>query len=253
MRCPRCGATTKLANDVRAEAVADGAELRRIRVCGGAEHHRFVTHERPEVGSVRKQSGGVEDFDRSKLTRGLLAAINKRPVDHKAIHAFVDEIAAEVGSAGELETQYIGEQALALLQKLDDVAYVRFLSVYREFDSLDQFRQEIARLKPSVLVHKSRGKTEPFDRAKLLNGLLRAANRRENVKYSDLEGIVDRISTEAAARSVVSSSEIGEQAMQGLRDLDEVAYIRFASVYRNFDSVDDFLTALGDLRNTHAG
>lgn len=248
MRCPNCGAATKLASDARTEAVANGREVRRTRICGGAERHRFVTHERAEIGSVRKQTGATEDFDRSKLTRGLLAAVNKRPVDHKSIHAFVDEIATAVAGAGELEAKYIGERALGLLQELDDVAYVRFLSVYREFDSLDQFRDEIARLKPSVLVHKSRGKTEAFDRGKLLNGLLRAANRRERVNYGDLEAIVDSIGAQAAKKGVISSAEIGLQAMQGLRELDEVAYIRFASVYRNFDSVDDFLRALSDLR-----
>lgn len=246
MHCPRCGALTKV-EGAKASAVADGKELRRTRVCEGSQHHRFDTYERAQIGSVRKDSGAIEDFDPGKLERGLLAAINKRPVDRARISAFVDEISAEVAAENILDTKYIGERALALLNELDDVAYIRFLSVYRDFGSLTQFRDELARLRPSLQVHKANGQLQPFDRTKLLNGLLRATNRRP-VSYEQVEAVVEDITSQAPAKGVISSADIGQQAMAALRDLDVVAYIRFASVYRNFASVNDFLQALEDLR-----
>lgn len=248
MRCPKCGAQTKVEGN-KPTSVDGGKELRRIRICEGLQHHRFDTYERAPIGVVRKENGSIEDYDRTKLERGLLAAINKRPVDRGRITAFLDEISAEVATTDVVETQYIGERALRLLGELDDVSYIRFLSVYREFGSLTQFRDELARLKPSLQVHKSSGRVEPFDRAKLLEGLLRATNRR-NVDYSQLEAIVEDISKGAGLTGVISSAEIGQRAMFALKELDAVAYIRFASVYRNFVSVEDFLDALADL-NAH--
>jgi transcriptional repressor NrdR len=176
-----------------------------------------------------------------------LVAINKRPVNKQEITEFVDAITAEVIDKGEIRAKYIGERALTLLHKLDDVAYVRFLSVYRDFGTLAQFRDEIARLTPSLRVHKKGGRVEPFDRSKLREGLLRATSGRR-VPFERLEDIVEEIASRPWPSSVVSSSEIGQHALESLSALDEVAYIRFASVYRNFNSVDDFLAALTELK-----
>jgi transcriptional repressor NrdR len=247
LRCPRCGAFTRIEGK-KAEVVADGRELRRKRVCEGREQHRFDTYERAQTGLIRKESGSLEDFDRGKLERGLRVAVNKRPVDQAVVTRFIDDISNEVKEHGTLESHYVGDRCLAFLREHDDVAYIRFLSVYREFGSLTQFRDEIARLDSSLSVQKSKGRIEPFDRAKLLRGLTRAVNRR-NIPYERLEEIVAGIVDSASPSGVISSAEIGDGALRALRELDVVAYIRFASVYRDFDSVEDFLTAFTELKS----
>lgn len=225
--------------------ISEGTELRRTRVCSGKEAHRFHTYERAQRGSVRKGSGAIEPFDRGKLERGLMTAVSKRPVDSARITAFIDDVSDKAVAQGIIDSKFIGELALALLRELDDVSYVRFLSVYRDFGSLTEFRDEIARLRPSLQVHKRSGRLEPFDRSKALAGLGHATNRRR-MDYRQLEAIVDGIVMGAEA-AVISSADVGRLAMQALRPLDEVAYIRFASVYYDFNSADDFVEALARL------
>lgn len=244
--CPHCGATTRV-EPKNGKVISDGRAVRRTRVCSGRIRHNFATYERAETGLVRKQSGSTEDFDRSKLERGLLVAVNKRPVDHSAVRALVEAVADEVKQEGPLDSQYIGDRCLAFLRSQDDVAYIRYLSVYREFGSLTQFRDEIARLDASLTVQKSKGDIEPFDRTKLLRGLQRAVNRR-SIPYQQLDEIVNAIAASASDSGMLTSSDIGEQALAALRELDVVAYVRFASVYRDFGSIDDFLAELHALK-----
>lgn len=103
-----------------------------------------------------------------------------------------------------------------------------------------------------LYIRKRRGGREPFDRAKLLAGLERAAIKRP-VEREQLEAVVDRIVAELRARGgEPSADEVGELALRGLRDLDAVAYVRFASVYRNFQDIDEFYEELRDLQARRA-
>lgn len=94
IQCPTCGAVSTIEGR---QEISKGRELRRVRVCGGLKAHRFDTYERAQIGTVRKGTGAIEDFDRRKLERGLMTAISKRPVDRSRITAFIDEISADVG------------------------------------------------------------------------------------------------------------------------------------------------------------
>jgi transcriptional repressor NrdR len=125
-----------------------GTALRRRRACSSCDK-RFTTYERYERGPlfVCKRTGDRQPFDREKLLGGLLRAAHKRPVDPASMEALVDQIAAEAEAAGgELRTDRIGELALRGLRRLDPVAYIRFASVYNDFDDLDQFEAELHRL-----------------------------------------------------------------------------------------------------------
>ncbi|MBS4912611.1 MAG: transcriptional regulator NrdR [Veillonella sp.] len=100
-----------------------------------------------------------------------------------------------------------------------------------------------------IMVIKSRGNYEMFDRGKLLNGLLRSCNKR-NIPREVLENVVKNVedAIRNRAKQEIKSSEIGDLVLAELKDIDEVAYVRFASVYRNFDDVQAFVAVLEDLR-----
>lgn len=146
MLCPLCRSTTTRVVDSRLTEPGDA--IRRRRECGGCGG-RFTTYERAEgaVLTVRKRDGRVEDFDRDKLLRGLLRAATKRPLPVPALEAVVESIAAEAGRAGgRIEAERVGEMALRALIATDRVAAIRFASVYRNFEDLDEFDAELRRL-----------------------------------------------------------------------------------------------------------
>ena len=118
---------------------------RRCRSCG----RRFTTYERYDEGplQIRKRDGSRQPFDRAKLVAGLERAAIKRPIDRDQIEALVDRIVAELrAEGGTPDAERIGELALRGLNELDRVAYVRFASVYRKFEDVEQFEAELARL-----------------------------------------------------------------------------------------------------------
>lgn len=146
MHCPHC--TADGTRVLESRQAADGTAVRRRRECPACSR-RFTTFERYERGPlyVRKRDGTREPFDREKLLGGLLRAAHKRPVESGAVESVVDRIASEVEAAGgELDATRIGELALRGLRDLDSVAYVRFASVYRDFDDVDAFERELDRL-----------------------------------------------------------------------------------------------------------
>ncbi|MEJ2416975.1 MAG: transcriptional regulator NrdR [Exilibacterium sp.] len=147
MHCPFCSAEDTKVIDSR--LVAGGDQVRRRRECLSC-HERFTTYEVAELLMPRviKQNGSREPFDENKLRAGLLRALEKRPVSVEAIEASIAQIKHRLQATGEREIQSlaIGEKVMAQLQKLDEVAYVRFASVYRRFKDLNEFRQEIDRL-----------------------------------------------------------------------------------------------------------
>lgn len=147
MHCPFCGAIDTKVIDSR--LVSEGNHVRRRRECITCEE-RFTTYESAELVMPRiiKQNGIREPFNEDKLIAGLHKALEKRPVGIEKVEEAVSRIKASLRSTGEREVQSrdVGEQVMKELRDLDEVAFVRFASVYRSFKDLNEFRQEIDRL-----------------------------------------------------------------------------------------------------------
>lgn len=145
MKCPYCSHNDSKV--VSSRSSDDGSAIRRRRECLSCAR-RFTTYERAQLEPlmVVKRSGMREAFNPDKLLRGLALATEKRPVDHAALQAFAYGFEDEVQSA-EIPSQEIGRRAMTFLRPLDDVAYIRFASVYRDFDSLERFIEEIQGLR----------------------------------------------------------------------------------------------------------
>ncbi|HOJ98532.1 MAG TPA: transcriptional regulator NrdR [Termitinemataceae bacterium] len=149
MRCPHCGSF----NDkvVESRTLANGESIRRRRECIDCGY-RFTSYERIEDKQfmVIKRDGRREPFDRAKIERGVQRALEKRPVSQMTIENLVNEIEDAVVIAGkanhEIPSTEIGEMVLKKLGEIDKVAYIRFASVYRHFENLDEFVQEIQKL-----------------------------------------------------------------------------------------------------------
>ncbi|MGE5482384.1 MAG: transcriptional regulator NrdR [Bacteroidota bacterium] len=147
MRCPYCGHLDTRVLDSR--ATDEGQAIRRRRECLQCGE-RFTTYERIEMSPlvVVKRDGRREPFDRQKILNGLLLACTKRPVPLAALESLVSEVERELERRGEREvsSQEIGELVMERLRRLDDVAYVRFASVYRQFGDLQRFKEELDRI-----------------------------------------------------------------------------------------------------------
>ena len=147
MHCPFCSHEDTKVIDSR--LVAEGGQVRRRRECLSCSE-RFTSYETAELLMPRiiKQNGNREPFDETKLRAGILRALEKRPVSMEKIEAVVSQIEHNLQATGEREVQslILGEQVMEQLKRLDQVAYVRFASVYRDFKDLNEFRQEIDRL-----------------------------------------------------------------------------------------------------------
>ena len=144
MQCPYCGKKSRV---VDTRSAGEGVRRRReCQICG----RRFTTYERvaPIRVMVVKADGRREEFDRDKLMAGVRKASAKRPVSSEAIDDMVSGIEGELYSRGEREVQsrVIGEMVMERLRGLDDVAYVRFASVYRRFADVESLAQEIEKL-----------------------------------------------------------------------------------------------------------
>jgi transcriptional repressor NrdR len=151
MHCPFCSADDTKVIDSR--LVADGDQIRRRRECLSC-HERYTTYEVAELLMPRviKQDDSREPFNENKLRSGLHRALEKRPVSSEAIESSINQIKHYLQSTGEREIPalLIGEKVMEQLRELDDVAYVRFASVYRRFKDINEFREELDRLeKPS--------------------------------------------------------------------------------------------------------
>lgn len=145
MRCPFCAQAEDKVIDSRQSK--DNREIRRRRQCLGCER-RFTTYERVEEAMpvVVKADGSREPFDRNKIERGLRRAVVKRPVSMEAIHELALEVERELGdlAAKEVPSARIGEMVLPRLRQLDEVGYVRFASIYRDFRDVEEFVHELA-------------------------------------------------------------------------------------------------------------
>jgi len=147
MHCPFCGANDTKVIDSR--LVAEGEQVRRRRECLACEE-RFTTFETAELVMPRliKHDGSRQPFDEEKLRAGMQRALEKRPVSIERLEAAIAHIKHKMRATGEREikSRVLGELVMTELQKLDEVAYIRFASVYRRFQDLNEFREEIDRL-----------------------------------------------------------------------------------------------------------
>ena len=148
MRCPYCGT---LDNRVIDSRLSQGGEVtRRRRECEGCAR-RYTTYERVEqtMPLVVKKDGRRQPYDRNKLAAGLRRACVKRPVSVEALERLLGAVERTLVESGEQEvpSSELGEQVLLALRELDQVAYVRFASVYRDFQDVGQFLDELSRLK----------------------------------------------------------------------------------------------------------
>ncbi|MCC2164157.1 transcriptional regulator NrdR [Brotaphodocola catenula] len=147
MKCPFCGAADTKVIDSR--PADDNSSIRRRRQCETCGK-RFTTYEKLETMPlmVIKKDRSREEYDRSKIESGIVNSCHKRPVSTQQINAAIDEIENQIFNMEEkeVETSVIGELVMARLQKLDEVAYVRFASVYREFKDVNTFMEELGKL-----------------------------------------------------------------------------------------------------------
>lgn len=149
MKCPFCGAAETAVADTRIND--DGDIIRRRRRCLRCDK-RFSTYERAEIRlpQVVKRNGSRVDYDREKLSASLWLALRKRPVTVEAVDAAIIRIEEKLLAFGEREviSEKIGELVMRELKKLDKVAYVRFASVYRNFEDVDEFTNIIREVSP---------------------------------------------------------------------------------------------------------
>jgi len=145
MRCPFCGGSTEVTDKRDSEG-----ETRRRRECLKCKK-RFTTYERLEAKNLRviKKDGTREVFDIEKIKRGILKACEKRPVAFDKIEQAVREIENKLVNSNkkEIKSEAIGELVMKSLKKLDEVAYIRFASIYREFKDVNDFKKQIKELK----------------------------------------------------------------------------------------------------------
>ena len=147
MRCPFCGTEDTQVKDSR--PTEDHAAIRRRRLCPNCAA-RFTTFERVQLRelTVVKKNGQREPFDREKLARSIYTATRKRPIEPERIERVINSIVRQLESSGETDvsTDQIGELVMEALAALDQVAYVRFASVYRDFKDVREFKEELEQL-----------------------------------------------------------------------------------------------------------
>lgn len=150
MRCPKCASLDDRVLESR--ALADGRTIRRRRECLSCAF-RFTSYERIEekpLMVIKRDGERREPFDRTKLEKGITQAVRKRPVSQATIETVLDEleetISLEAMDSHEIDSVRLGELVLSFLDEIDPVAYVRFASVYRNYETPEQFVLEIERL-----------------------------------------------------------------------------------------------------------
>ena len=147
MRCPHCKNLESKVVDSR--PTEDGKAIRRRRECADCEK-RFTTYEKVEETPllVIKKDGNRQAFDRDKVLSGIIKSCEKRPVPLKSMEEIVDSIEKEFKNCMETEvgSHIIGERVMEKLRKLDEIAYIRFASVYRQFTDVNSFIQELEKL-----------------------------------------------------------------------------------------------------------
>ena len=161
MRCPFCRKDNDKVVDSRSSG--DGTAIRRRRECQSCGR-RYTTYENVEEGAIRvvKKDGSRETYDRGKVLGGVMKACEKRPISTRSLEEMIDAIEAEINKMfdREVNSRFIGEQVMQHLRKLDDVAYVRFASVYRDFKDVREYYQYIEEASESPGVSSPEGASE---------------------------------------------------------------------------------------------
>ena len=151
MRCPFCGNIDTQVKDSR--PAEDNVAIRRRRFCPACAG-RFTTYERVQLRDlvVLKSSGRREEFDREKLSRSVRIALQKRPVEQERVDQMISGIVRRLESMGEADvrSKVIGEIVMETLARIDTVAYVRFASVYKNFQAADDFHKFVSELRPAA-------------------------------------------------------------------------------------------------------
>ncbi len=148
MKCPSCGnADTKV---IDSRVASDGLSIRRRRECESCAF-RFSTYEEVEILDLQviKRAGSIEPYSREKLETGLHKALEKRPITREAFKQLVSEIEQEIQKKikdNKIESKEIGNIVVRKLKKYDQVAYIRFASVYRQFEDIEEFKKELQKL-----------------------------------------------------------------------------------------------------------
>ncbi|MFN7570207.1 MAG: transcriptional regulator NrdR [Betaproteobacteria bacterium] len=150
MKCPFCHHADTQVIDSR--AADDGATIRRRRRCLSCEK-RFTTYERVELAmpTIVKRGGVRADYDRNKLRASMLLALRKRPVPREAVDDAIGRIEEKLVTAAqrEIKSEKLGELVMRELKRLDKVAYIRFASVYRSFEDVDEFAEVVREVRPA--------------------------------------------------------------------------------------------------------
>jgi transcriptional repressor NrdR len=150
VKCPFCQNADTQVIDSRASD--EGATIRRRRRCLACEK-RFTTYERVELAmpSIIKRGGGRADYDREKLLGSMQLALRKRPVPREAVDEAISRIEDKLLSSAqrEIKSEKVGELVMRELKRLDKVAYIRFASVYRSFEDVDEFAEVVREIRPT--------------------------------------------------------------------------------------------------------
>lgn len=145
MNCPHCGYESTKVMDSR---LSDGgSSIRRRRLCEKCDH-RFTTFERMQMENlmVRKKDGTIEAYSREKLERAILTACGKRPVSLESIREKCSNLEENWSKSNEVSSKKIGEDIVAMLKDIDEIAFIRFASVYRSFKDVETFKQELDKI-----------------------------------------------------------------------------------------------------------
>lgn len=242
MRCPLCPANQSTRSKViETRRNADNTEVVRRRVCLSEAKHSFSTTERYTAGFVLKEPPReAEVFDRDKLSAAIALAAKKTSVTEEHIRRLVEDIERRVAHDGSMTARAIGEHVLEQLRYLDQVAFVRFASVFRDYNSVEEFVAEVQGLHEDPRqVIKRDGRRQDFDPMKLRRGLEKAAARLD-VDSAAITAAVDRLDAEIQPGESISYKTLGTRALRELEQLHEVAAMRFASVFKSFKTLDDF-------------
>jgi transcriptional repressor NrdR len=150
MKCPFCAHADTQVIDSRASD--EGATIRRRRRCLGCDK-RFTTYERVELAlpTLIKRGGSRAEYDRNKLRASMLLALRKRPVPRESVEDAIGRIEDRLLSAAqrEIKSEKLGELVMRELKRLDKVAYIRFASVYRNFEDIDEFAEVVREVRPT--------------------------------------------------------------------------------------------------------
>lgn len=164
MQCPRCQNEESRVVDSRK---ADGGQaIRRRRECTNCGY-RYTTFERRQETPILvvKKDGNREEFNREKLLRGVMRASEKRPVSYDEMENLVEEVEREIRKSNQTEvpSEEIGDMVMDRLSELDEVAYIRFASVYRQFKDVDAYKNEVRRLEKRKTEHEDESEEELED------------------------------------------------------------------------------------------